>query len=77
MRRFLQALIRDARKTLETDPEAVSISRQNWPFNLGDWLADDPELLSLYSSGELAAYWESNAEMEAIVHEALRSMEVN
>jgi len=67
LRRFFEGFLRDVGETLQRNPSAMDIELGSWPYDLSTWLARDPALSSLYSSGELSSFVETHPEFDALI----------
>ncbi|MCG8541525.1 MAG: hypothetical protein MJA82_16540 [Clostridia bacterium] len=70
---FLDQFLDFVEDTLFEDPNALLIDQEAWALNLSSWLEFDSELLEMYRSGELEAYYGNSDQYRQIVAEALSS----
>ena len=69
---FLRVLTMKLAVTIEADPMALYVSSPaDWPFNLGEWLAEDSELKMRYLKGDFDRYFAKDPIFLEIVNDSL------
>jgi hypothetical protein len=74
--RFFQGFVRKLEMTVARNPDSLYIAEPlEWPFELREWLREDPDLQRRYCDGELDEYWHGDPALEKVVNQALERVQ--
>ena len=69
--KFLEIFLDELEDTVKNYPDPLYIVKENWPYDLGEWLRRDPELITLYKSGVLSRYYSTSPELQRYIETLL------